>query len=382
MWVRLLSSSARAFAIAAPATVLVLGGGRRGDADPPAPQEEARPSQGAESFVAARAAKVREQRQETGSIYPFGLSGTELNGANLIAGRDTKQVTITASVPTSRLSELVLQASGPLSEGDPRSTVVQLDGLANKGKVGAEWRYGQQRLPSSAEMKELTEKLVRRCARATAAPEPDAATGLEVQGCSLADLERDDEAAALVSRLFPRRTAWYLSIKGHVGTETFSYSDSVTLQGAKSRKWSTSGAVVLGVLTAGNVYVAASGRIDRTFEGADKQAVCPASEAGASVVCPLAVVGGPKEKTLRVTEFEARKYLPRIGGLTIGAAVILRRDWKAEMTTAEIPLYFVRDKDGGLSGGLSAGYVWSSDTQARGARFTVFVGQRFNLGGG
>lgn len=333
--------------------------------------------------IAAETAEVRHERQETGVVYPYGLSGTAFNGASLLASKDAKRVAITASFLTSVLSELVLQGSAPLSETQPRSGILQLDGLVNKAKVGGEWRYGQQRVPSRDSMATLTQELMSLCLATKPTPDPGVGdTGIIVQGCSLAELTKNPKAAAALERYFPRRAAWYLSVKGDVSTEIFKFSDSTTLQDAKDRRWSRSGAVTLGYLTAANVYVAASGRLERTYEAAKTQAVCTIVELQTATACSNKTVGGPTGKTLAITEGEARRYLPPAGPLTLGIAGIIRRDWENKETAIEVPLYFVKDKDGGLTGGVSAGYLWSPKDDVKGARFTVFVGQAFGLGGG
>jgi hypothetical protein len=319
-------------------------------------------------------------------IYPYGLSGTSLTGASVLASKDAKRVAITATVPISLLSELVLQGSAPLSENEPRSAVVQLDGLANKGKFGAEWRYGQQRLPSAAAMTALIQGLWKLCQpdadKPSTSPQPPEDDDITDVGCDLTELRKSKpEATKLLETYFPSRGAWFVTVKGDVATETFQFSDKTTFADAKERKWSGSGALIGGWLTPNNTYLSASLRFDRTHEAAKSQAVCTITELGKTTACPNKVVGGPTDKTLKITEAEVRKYLKPIGGLNIGASAILRRDWEKKNTSFEAPLYFIKDKDGGLSGGISSGYIWSSDDTVKGPRFTVFVGQAFSLGG-
>jgi hypothetical protein len=331
--------------------------------------------------VAKDEQRVREERRETATIYPYGLSGTPLSGASLTASTEAKTVAITATFATSRLSELALRASAPLSENEPRTTVLQLDGLANKSRAGAEWRYGEQRLPSVADMKTLTEGLWAICQRMSHEQPSGGERGIEVTGCSIADLQKNPEATALMKRYFPRRNAWYFSLKGDVGPETFKFVDATTFADDKETRWSASGSVVVGLLTARNVYIAGRLRYDHAYEAAKTQAVCSIGTADSKTSCPQKVVGEPTATTLKVTEAEIRRYLKVVSGLNVGASWILRRDWEEKTTSVEFPLYFVKDKDGGLSGGVSIGYVWSRGSDSTGARFTVFVAQAFALGG-
>jgi len=377
------SSRVIRWAVATALPLLACGRPARAQTPQPTPAEIARQGVALQIPSLPEAAKVRERRQETRVVYPYGLSGTALNGASVLASRDAKRVAIAATFSTSLLSELVVNASAPLSEDEPRSAVLQLDGLANKSKVGVEWRYGQQRLPSREAMATLTSELAAICLATNPTPEkPAVDTGLVLQGCSIAELrKKSPAAAAAIDTYFPRRAAWYVSLKGDVGPETFKFSDATTFASTDERKWSGSGAVVVGFLTPQNLYVAGSVRFDRTYEAAKSQALCTIGALDQITACPNKIVGGPAEKTLKVTEVELRKYLPPIAGLTFGVAGIVRRDWKQDDTTVEVPLYFLKDKEGGLSGGVSGGYVWSSDKDTKGARFTVFVGQTFGLGG-
>ena len=335
---------------------------------------------------AEEVARVRKQREDTAVVYPYGLSGTTSNGAALLAGTENKRVSITATIPTSLLSAFSIQASAPLSESDPRSSVLQLDGLANKGKVGAEWRYGQQRLPTRDELTALTKDLAELCLKKPEfSSNNPTETGLIVQACSLATLQGDaqlgSEARRLIQRYFPRRAAWFLSFKGDVGAESFKYLDPVTFAENEPRKWSPSGSVILGYLTPQNVYLSAAVRFEKTHKAADKQATCTISDVGVRTACPILTVGGPKEETPKITEGEIRRYVP-VGDHNLGLSGIIRRDWDGKETSIEVPIFFVKDKDGGLSGGVSVGYLWSPKPDNQGPRFAVFVGQAFGLNNG
>jgi hypothetical protein len=222
---------------------------------------------------------------------------------------------------------------------------------------------------------------------------PKAAWKLSVQRDTKQPVERtgelDDEgnggetpeAFRLIQEYFPRRAAWYFSLKGDPGPETFKFVNANTFGDAKETRWSTSGSVIVGFLTAHNVYLAGRVRYDHSYEAAKTQALCSIGALDQKTACPQKIVGEPKPKTLKVTEGEVRRYLTSVSGLNVGASWIMRRDWEERTTSLEVPLYFVKDKDGGLSGGVSIGYLWSKDPDGTGSRFTVFVGQAFTLGG-
>jgi hypothetical protein len=304
-----------------------------------------------------------------------------------LASSESKRVAVTATIPTSKLSALTIQASAPLSDDDPRSSVLQLDGLANKGKAGAEWRYGQQRVPSHTELATLTTLLVPLCLQNPEFTSKNAAeTGLQIEACSLATLEADKQrgaaATAAIHKYFPRRAAWFVSLKGDVGTETFKFLDAETFAESKPRKWSPSGSIIVGFLTPQNLYVSGAIRFEKSYKASDTQATCTITALSVQAACPIAVVGAPTVGTPKVTEAEVRRYLPLPDSHNLGVSAILRRDWDTKDTSVELPIFFVKDKDGGLSGGVSVGYLWSPKPDNQGPRFTVFVGQAFGLNKG
>ena len=167
-----------------------------------------------------------------------------------------------------------------------------------------------------------------------------------------------------------------------VGAETFKFVDATAFTGNKSRRWSPSGAVTVGFLTAHNIYVAGAVRVEKSYRAADDQATCTITAVSVQTACRIASVGAPTAETLKISEAEVRRYLPWLDGHDLGVSGIVHRDWVAKETSAEVPVFFVKDKAGGLSGGVSIGYLWSPRPDRQGPRFTVFVGQAFGLNNG
>jgi hypothetical protein len=317
-----------------------------------------------------RAERDTTIRQESARAYPYGLSGTAVTGVALTAGKDEKRVHVTFAHKPSELTELSLSASAPLDKEAPRSSVVQLDGLANKGTVGAELRFGVRGLPTRATAAEVARNLASLCSKVPPAV-PNA--GIVVQSaCTLTELRKVDASAVDAVRAAYRTTPWFVSISGEAGRETFKYADAHSLADAKRERWSTSGALTLGALFPSNVYASVGVRLETPFEAADTAAICAvAPPAG----CPIKPLGAPTSEPRRVIEAEVRKFITG----DLGLSAIVRHDWKKDESSVEIPIYFVKDKDGGLSGGVSAGYLRSAKPEETGPRFSVFVTQAFGL---
>src|SRR5206468_2458267 len=130
--------------------------------------------------------------------------------------------------------------------------------------------------------------------------------------------------------------------------------------------------VIVGALLSSNLYVTGGLRIERGFKAADDAAICMAVPSA----CPISAGGKPVADDRNVVEAEARRFV----GKHLGVSTIGRWDWLNSESSLEAPIYFVRDKDGGLAGGATFGYLWSEDAKKQGPRFTIFVSQAFKLG--
>jgi hypothetical protein len=323
---------------------------------------------------ARRQQRIQEVEEEPIVVYPYGLAGVLQTSGGVVAGDENKRAFIRYSLPF-RFGQFALQASAPLGD-EPPTSVVQLDGLANKAKVGFQLSFGDDRVPSEEEVTAIMKQLADICRRflKQSVPVPDK-SGLSVQGCQIPALERADPEARRLMKAF-RRIAWFITVGSDTGPEDYSFADAVTLITVETpeRKWNSSAAVTAGALFSDNTYGAVSLRFDNAFKASDKQAVCRTS---APTACKIVPVGEPVEDDRKVVEIEGRRFL----GAHLGIAGIARYDWETAEKSLEVPLYFVRDKKGGLRGGVSTGYLWSSDDDARGWSFVVFVADAFKLGG-
>jgi hypothetical protein len=317
-------------------------------------------------------------------VYPFALAGARPSSVTLIAGSENRTATLTYSMSISKLASVALTASAPLSDSDAATSIVQLSGLANKARVGAQWNWGRQTMPSPERANTILTALLQACGAkgpTAGSPVPPNESGLAEAGCDLAKLTTGNPAVQNLLREY-QRTAWFASLKGEVGRQTFAFVDAVSFAGDSDTKYGAAGALTFGALVAPtNVFVSLGLRLENSYADADRLALCPPGTPGQSQGCPSKVVGPPMNTRRGVFEAEVRKYLPvRLrNDHPIGVSAVLRRDWENKETSVEMPIYLVKDKKGGLSGGLSVGHVWSPTPSNRGPRFAVFVGQTFGL---
>jgi hypothetical protein len=318
-------------------------------------------------------AVVRADRAESVTAYPAGLAGAPLTGASVTAGQAEKRVLITFVPPMfSPLAQIAFSLSAPLSESEPRSDLLSLTGLANKSTAGVEFRFGRHTLPAAADAGKIASGLMSLCAATRPSVTTVPGAGIAVQGCSLEELERASGTAVTEALKDFKRSALFVTAKGDVGTRSFDFADAKTLAEVSERKWTSAGAVIVGVLLPNNLYVTSGLRVERGFKAADDAAICTAVPSA----CRITAGGAPQPDDRNVVEAEARRFV----GRHFGVSTIARWDWLNSESSLEAPIYFVRDKDGGLSGGATFGYLWSDDAKEQGPRFTVFVSQAFKLG--
>lgn len=318
--------------------------------------------------------------RESQVVYPFALTGTMPTSVKLVAGTENKTASLTWSIPVSPLASLAFTASAPLSESDARTTIAQLSELANKGKAGMQLTWGRQRRPTVARAAQILTNLTAACTKARAATKNTApGSGITETGCDLNTLAgKDPSVRTYLNEYY--RTTWFGTFKAEVGREKFEFVNATTFADAFKTTYPASGSLMFGALIAPfNWFATAAVRLENGYKAADEQAVCAPPPADRSQACPVKVVGVPNSKRREVFEAEIRKFLPTPSKYPVGVSAVFRRDWRQNETSLEAPIYLVKDKDGGLSGGVSVGYVWARKKEDGGARFTLFVGQTFGL---
>jgi hypothetical protein len=323
----------------------------------------------------AKDAVVLTQRRESTIVYPSSLSGTTLSDAGIVAGDKDKRAFINYAIRPNDVMDLVFSASAPLAD-EGATGLIQLDGLASKTKVGVSAHFGVQRLPNADKNAEIFDALWPECLKlqkqSDAAEQAD--TGVGETGCNFEEL--DDAVINGILKPY-RRTSWFFTLEANTGPETFKFADSSALDGddVEQTKWSAAGAAKAGFLLPNNVSATLGVRIENGYEAQKNKAVCPAVPSPQPVACPIKPVGEPDNKRRNVVEAEVRRFL----GSHAGISPIARWDWREGDKSIEIPVYLVRDKDGGLRGGVSYGHVWSDDKDKAGDSLTIFVSQTFSL---
>ena len=119
----------------------------------------------------------------------------------------------------------------------------------------------------------------------------------------------------------------------------------------------------------GLYYLGATYRYEQRYASNPMVELCTPIGPVGSLRCGDQSVGAPKEKTRSVGQVEVRHYFP---GSDIGINPRLSRDFENKVTAFEVPVYFIRNAQGVLNGGLSLGWREAGEDEATGAWSVAF----------
>jgi hypothetical protein len=257
---------------------------------------------------------------------------------------------------------LSVKFSGPVRKGST-TAFAGLDGLHNKASVdfGVGYLHWTVEDPGPA--------LKPACERLAAIQNKQ----LNEVDCSLQNLRRvsKDTGEPLVPRIDPGN-AYFFTGRVKAAREDFEFVDSISYAAAEpATRTSSSYQVAVGWLTSGNWVLGANFRHEKTYAaGSDPTEICRTVATGITS-CDQAVVGEPTFAAADLYQVEVRRFLS--AHLAINPR--LTRRVSPRVTAFDLPLYFIANSDGGLTGGVNVG--WRSDRP--GPALTVFVGQVLRL---
>jgi hypothetical protein len=158
------------------------------------------------------------------------------------------------------------------------------------------------------------------------------------------------------------------------GRPTFSYLDA-SLESHEETHGLYSVGGHFGWLTVNDVLFALQYSLGKSWKPQDAIELCrPVPNTSATACEADVVIGAPDEKNRHQLEGQVKGYL----GESAAASVILTRDFEQKAWGLEVPVYFMKNKDGGLAGGLVFLYR-KQDNKPKAYGVSVFVGQVFDL---
>lgn len=163
-----------------------------------------------------------------------------------------------------------------------------------------------------------------------------------------------------------------MGLAGKGGYQDFEYFDGSDLSKQTVRKspWSA-GAFVSYASIWSDFLLLASFKAQDAYKDADSKTLCPGTASTGPIECISGPIGLPNLERKHLLTLEGRKYVSK--GLAF--ALALTRDFKNKVSGVQLPVYFIGDGEGGLTGGVRLD--WSSDNHK--TTVGVFVGQAFKL---
>jgi hypothetical protein len=337
------------------------------------------------SALCASPAKCQGSNDDlTGFLHLMGKSTLDRgivspgDEAEINASTDSSNATVKISRSVSQsgnFNTFTLTASAPLDKNNDRTELANLDGLRNSFNLGLKYAWikiGGRANPTAS--KATSDKNDEICAEMVAAFQ-NQTHRQETPDCDTNNVKTFLPARYLEFRsLFFANEGWMLSfgVEPKVGYKKFDFLDSATLDKISDRETPWSVEAFLGFTPPGwNTIITFGGNYQEGFKDADSGALCPSSGTGSTVKCKTGPVGPPKDDKAELLYAEFRR---RLG--PAGVSLKLTHDFKQDLTGVDLPIAFVKDKDGNLTGGIRVGWTKADHWQAG-----IFVGTAFSLFG-
>lgn len=343
--------------------------------------------------IASLAETLPEQVSQAGGGSTFDHSVSPLSGAQIVAEKGSSKVSVKIS-NTSSITDSVNQdvanfsawswiISAPLSKNSDDTEIANLDGLTNATSI--ELRYSNFRVPGKKNPMSSPITIAKTdaiCARVRAAALKQTGTpSVPESGCDSNDVSKygtqydlNDFISAFWDIKDTKRWIWGASAK--YGHQNFSFIDPVAVKNQKQDKYPWAlGAFISYNPDSWQAIFTLSAQYQDSFKDATSGAICPVPGVPpAPINCLSGSIGKPQETKKKLLAIETRKNFGFAGmGLTVS------RDLEGKVSSIELPISFIKDKDGNFIAGIKGG--WVNDTK-RGSNNTsvgIFVGTPFGL---
>lgn len=329
-------------------------------------------------------------------------SGSQLNSAfRLIASTDETDATFTLSTQGEGKDGFTdysfsVTATAPLDEDTGRAAFITDAGLPGQLSLGLnltmsfvktddiDWhddKIGALEIKSDQACKALPanvslseEKLSEACQLTTPF------RSREKKFLSTEDLATLGELYSGPINRLKSKSYFAVSLNGSIGTEKFEFFDPATLVSGEERKTSYSASVSFGYLPhlSSKVFLIGGFEAKRSYSAADEATYCPTGT-GAPVKCETGPFGPPvKEIDYKLKGTMRVSFNLPFGpndGTPIGIDLSGAYDFHDDTWGLTLPVYFVLDKEGSLTGGIRAAY----DSKKDDFQVGVFIGKSFGF---
>ncbi len=298
---------------------------------------------------------------------------------------------------------LNLILSAPLNGGEEAAPAT-LDGLADGTRIALRWgrRIGYIPLEVPARAEAIYERAQAECRRAADAqnaqhieelgPSPSSAAREAVDVIHRAALAECEDPIGgsqnLIAEHLPREERRYIAeflpadarqfgFEVAVSRSRFEFVDAQTLAEGSERhvEWSAS-AFYNQYLRRSKTAFTVSATYQRAYEAADEEIFCPAATA-LPVRCVQAR-GAPPERdnNLLLSAGLRHQFMSDGRLLNVAVAPLVTYDALDDVWGVDLPIYFVPNSDGGLTGGVRFGYRSDRENEFS---VGIFIGAAFNI---
>ncbi|MBA5606259.1 hypothetical protein H3H36_12935 [Duganella sp. FT3S] len=304
-----------------------------------------------------------------------GIQFQASNDGSSVSAKVAKQYSFvpkdSSDVQAATFTSLSFTMDAPIDKSEKRHDLFSLDGWGNATSIGVSYSKFLTGWTQTKAQPEDRKKLCAELEGAAKAKEGKLPDGFE---CSAQNFqkylpERSIEGQRDVGG--PNPGGWLFGGALKYATQDSTYYDPGTLAKSKERNepWS------VGVFVGWNPPPMSAAflifRVDRksSYKDADVTVRCPAATSGVTVQCVSGSFGAPTMTQATSLGLEARSLI----GTKYAVSLAVSRDTSKKVTTIELPVYWIGDGNGGLNGGVKAG--WNSDDKK--AVLGLFVGAPF-----
>ena len=282
--------------------------------------------------------------------------------------------------------------SAPIGTGSDPTQVATLDGLSDAAQLAAkaQWVYGAYLSPTESERKPLKEQIDKAVGlvnedllKSTPVDREQKLEKLKKRGCKI-DKEKvavgysTNMADCLLSKsdanryrrlFFPEKSMLIIpGLSATAASKNYKYLDVALDKNVSSTRTPWSVQAFLGFHTRDSL-VTIGYRYDKSYKDADQGSLCPVAT-GSMTQCKAGPLGPPSNKAQSVPFVE---YRHRVSS-NFAVAPIANYDTRKSVLGISLPLYFVPDATGNLSGGIAVG--WRNDQG--GLQVSVVVSTAFS----
>lgn len=303
-----------------------------------------------------------------------GVQGLE-DAVEINASTDSSNATIKVARSVSEgslFTTFTVTASAPIDKNSNRTELANLDGLRNAFTLGGKYTWfmmrGKRNPSNDQRVFDLCDEMVAAFKSKTGKTDADA------PGCDTNNVKTFlPEKYVEYRSLFFAEDAWMASwgIEPKVGYKQFSFLESETLEKKMSDSkvpWSVE-AFFGFTPKKSQTLITIGGNYQEGFKDAESGTLCPTSGAGSTVACKTGPVGEPVKDDAELGYLEFRRRL-----LWAGVSLKITYDFKENLAGVDLPITFIKDKDGSLTGGIRVGW-----TEADHWQVGIFAGKAFNL---